>query len=320
MKTWVKLHTTLIRDPDLFTLTWGQRGIWAALLALAGEIDERDADDAETGALDTIEYTALRIRCELGEFREALAVLASRGLVEDRDGVLYLARYAEEQMRKPSARPTAVRERVARYRDLKRAEAEPVTPCNADVTRVKRAVTRLELDSDTDADTPTGVPVGDAETATPPVSPPVLAHDPEPEPAPEPKPEPVPKAKRERVSVRDPRTGHPAVQAYRSITGKLPPKPLYDAVIATLGENGPPEADVGRARDCYHAWLARGYNPSALTWLLEWYKTGIPKPDGGNGKRASPQTVPEVDWVAYAKEVEARRHGDATAERASQHG
>lgn len=158
--------------------------------------------------------------------------------------------------------------------------------------------------------------MGDAETASPPAQGPVLAPDPEPKPV----AEPVPKAKRERVSTRDPRTGHPSVQAYRSITGKLPPKPLYDAVIATLGENGPPEADVGRARDCYHAWLARGYNPSALTWLLEWYKTGIPKPDGGNGKRASPQTVPEVDWVAYAKEVEARRHGDATAERASQHG
>ena len=94
MKTWVKLYTEITRDPKWLTLDWEQRGIWCAVLAMTGEIDDRDADGVETGALDTVEYTALRIRCDLGLFAQAVAAFTERGMIEERDGILYLPNYA----------------------------------------------------------------------------------------------------------------------------------------------------------------------------------------------------------------------------------
>ena len=65
----------------------------------------------------------------------------------------------------------------------------------------------------------------------------------------------------------------------KGITGRNPPKALYDKVIAIAGE----KPDGERAAECYRAWCERGYNPNALTWLTEWYTTGIPGRNG-NGK------------------------------------
>ena len=72
MKTWIKLYTEINRDPDIGTLTWAQRGIWSALLALAGEIDDRDENEQETGRLDTSTRVAWSIRCDLAELDEAI--------------------------------------------------------------------------------------------------------------------------------------------------------------------------------------------------------------------------------------------------------
>ena len=77
----------------------------------------------------------------------------------------------------------------------------------------------------------------------------------------------------------DARSKHPAVLLVKGVTGRNPPKALYDKVIAIAGET----PDGERAADCYRAWCERGYNPNALTWLTEWYATGIPGRNG-NGK------------------------------------
>ena len=59
MKSWVKLYTEINRDPKMAQFTWAQRGIWAALLALAGELDVRNGDGSESGELDTVENTEI---------------------------------------------------------------------------------------------------------------------------------------------------------------------------------------------------------------------------------------------------------------------
>jgi hypothetical protein len=80
----------------------------------------------------------------------------------------------------------------------------------------------------------------------------------------------------------DPRSQSPAIQAAKRVNnGRYPPQALYGPILDALGD----APDVGRMTECRQAWLSRGYNPNAWTWLLEWYRDGIPK----NGKaRASP--------------------------------
>lgn len=171
MKTWVKLYTEITRDPEQGTLTWAQRGIWAGLLALAGEIDARDESDHETGATDTVANTAWRLRCELGEFTQAIAAFTERGMVEERDGVLYLPHYCERQRRAPSAAHDRVTERVQRHRASKAAQ------CNEDVTRAQQGVTptESEAESDTESEAEAEAEAGSAAAAAPRAEPEVAA-------------------------------------------------------------------------------------------------------------------------------------------------
>jgi len=162
MKSWVKLYTKGLHDPDDASLTWAQRGIWAAILQLAGVIDDRDEQGRETGRLDTEARVAWHLRCDPDELRAALDEFEARGMVDEREGgILYATNYGKRQARKPSARPEAVAERVNRHRAaVKRECNEDVTPvkreCNADVTPVKRPVTpsESESESESESDTP----------------------------------------------------------------------------------------------------------------------------------------------------------------------
>ncbi|MFA4974679.1 MAG: hypothetical protein WC683_18895 [bacterium] len=146
MKTWVKLYTEINRDPTMGELTLAQKGVWMMLLALAGEIDARDENDLETGELDTIARVAWSIRCTKDELNDALAALEERGMVEERDGILWLPNYAKRQRRAPSDGHIAVAERVKRHRD------KFLAPRNEDVTPLQDDVTSLESESDTETD------------------------------------------------------------------------------------------------------------------------------------------------------------------------
>ena len=147
MKTWVKVYTEINRDPDIGTLTWAQRGIWTALLALAGELDHRDEDEQETGMLDFPHRVAWSIRCDPGELGDALDEFGERGMIDwDSDGRLYLPNYPKRQGRPPSSRPSAVAERVKRHR------AKDAQECNDVTGSMKRGVTPSEADTDTDTD------------------------------------------------------------------------------------------------------------------------------------------------------------------------
>jgi hypothetical protein len=96
----------------------------------------------------------------------------------------------------------------------------------------------------------------------------------------------------------DPRSKTPAIQAAKPINnGRYPPVALYGLILDALGD----APDLARMTECRQAWLARGYNPNAWTWLLEWYRDGIPK----NGKaRASPDTRARSVIDEWVKEQE----------------
>jgi len=125
MKSWVKLYTELNRDPKMAPLTWAQKGIWAALLALAGELDVRNGDGLETGQLYSVEDTAWSIRCDIKEFTETVEVLSrsvegkARGLLYEQDGLLFVTNYGKRQARARED-PAQVAARQRRHRAKKR--------------------------------------------------------------------------------------------------------------------------------------------------------------------------------------------------------
>jgi hypothetical protein len=85
-------------------------------------------------------------------------------------------------------------------------------------------------------------------------------------------------SKEDKTRVPDPRSKHPAILMVKGITGKYPNKTLWDDIIKQVGDH----PDGEKAAACYKAWVTKGYNASALTWLTDWYKTGIPKYNGSN--------------------------------------
>jgi hypothetical protein len=285
MKSWVKLYNEINRDPKLLTLSWEERGVWAALLALAGEIDDRDGQDKETGKLDTVEYTALRIRCELDRFREILKAFMAkeRGLVEDRDGILYLPKYARRQRRPPSASREQTRQRKQDER-ASQGGHEPVTRASRGVTSPEsESESESETETDSERESSVGAPIG-----APPA--PDIPFSDEPEPEPEESP---PRARARRP--KDERHSHPAIQAVFESTGRKPPRVLFDKVIAQVGD----KPDVARMKAAYEEWLSRGYKPVNMAWLFDWYVNGVPS----NGSRASPGK----DTKRVTREEELRR-------------
>ena len=172
MKSWVKLYTEILDDPDQGTLSWAQRGMWSALLALAGKLDHREGErDTETGRLDTVDRIAWHLRCDPCELEEAVAAFTERGMVEERDGVLYLPNYAKRQARPVSARRNAVAQRVRAHRERQAEERnEDVTTLQDDVTSVQRGVTPSDSETDSDTDTDSEVVGADAPAPTAPAA------------------------------------------------------------------------------------------------------------------------------------------------------
>lgn len=76
----------------------------------------------------------------------------------------------------------------------------------------------------------------------------------------------------------DPRSQHPAIQAYRQASNRYPEKDLYDDIIRTLGDT----PDSSKLTECRKEWVKRGYNVLAATWALDWYRDGIPERNGNS--------------------------------------
>ena len=277
MKSWVKLYTEINWDPKIGTLSWAHRGLWCSLLALAGEIDARDGDESETGELDTIENTAWRLRCDPTEFREMLAAFLERGIIAERNGILFVTHYGIRQAVPPSQTRPANRDRQREHR-MSQVSHNTVTTQN-----------RIDPDPDPDPDPEVGA-VAPAATPPPGVEEPNEGKN----------------APKRRDARTDPRSKAPAIQCVRGVTGHYPPREMYEEILCILGEN----PDGAKLANCRHEWIRRGYNPAGWPWLTEWYANGISPPNDhrGNG-RVSGKSSTEMldDWYEQEKRKEAAR-------------
>ena len=264
MKSWVKLYTEINRDPKMVRLTWAHKGIWAALLALAGEVDVRNGDGQETGQIYSVEDTALIIRCDIAEFTEAVKVFlrptaeGENGMLYEQNGTLFITNYGKRQARPPSARPEATKERKRQQRTRESQGSHEA------VTTPRESVTPLDSDSDVDSETEAE---GIAAT-TPPPKPP----------------------KRRRKRKPDSRTQHPAIQAVREVTNRYPPKPIWDDIIKLLGD----EPRVDDMRLCFKEWVKPGFKPTNFAWLFDWYVKGIPARGSPRESRVQQQTADAI--------------------------
>lgn len=102
-------------------------------------------------------------------------------------------------------------------------------------------------------------------------------------------PPPKPRKRRSRA---DPRTKHPAIQAVRAVTGRLPSKAIYNRIIELLGD----EPDIEKMTRCFEEWVIRGFKVTNFAWLFEWFVSGI----SARRNRASSTEGNHIvdEWVA----------------------
>ena len=89
--------------------------------------------------------------------------------------------------------------------------------------------------------------------------------------------EPIQEKKKKKP--KDERSVSPAIISFRRLTGLYPPKVNYEQVISVLGD----QPDEAKMKRCYQDWCARGFKPTNINWLLDWYVNGVPirgKPSG----------------------------------------
>jgi hypothetical protein len=89
-----------------------------------------------------------------------------------------------------------------------------------------------------------------------------------------------------KAAAKDSRSSHPAIQAVRAALGRYPQKPLYDKIIAFLGE----DFDEQRVVECALEYASRGrYIGSIAEWLFDWYANGIPERSNSHASNGRPQ-------------------------------
>ena len=76
----------------------------------------------------------------------------------------------------------------------------------------------------------------------------------------------------------------PAIAYVRHLTHRYPDKTLWPRIVKTLGE----DFDQGRLTECYESWVSHGWNKMNLVWLFEWYVSGVPERNNGNGRNQVP--------------------------------
>lgn len=144
MRAWVKLWTEILHDRKMALLTDRQFRICINLIAMAG-IEDKD------GELMLLDDMAFQLRMTSGDLKDDLAELERVNIVAAKGGQYRLVHFGERQPRPPSADPSAVLERVHRYREKARGERNAsvttrnvVTPnCNEGVTTPVTSVTSV---------------------------------------------------------------------------------------------------------------------------------------------------------------------------------
>jgi hypothetical protein len=309
---WIKLYHEALHDPKMCRLSDRLYRRAIELFLMAGET-------AKDGILPPVADIAWSLRVNEEILETELYELQKVGILSQVDGEWLVTNFAKRQAK------ISDEERAKQYRERKRKEeyyeegASPTLPSPSEdgegmgerdgneddgeasrdasrgrhegVTVASRNVNRIDIESDTDIDKNR---VDQSVAATSAAAPTI----------PEKKPE----------NGRDPRLKHPAIIAFRSVTGRLPNKALFDRVIAEMGLH----PDVKRLRECFQAWVSRGKNQMSIeVWLYEWYHQGIPaygvktpslpSPLEGSGQVERVALTEEEREAWLAKELERRR-------------
>lgn len=146
--TWFKLHHDMPDDIKLRRFTPQEKWAWVALLCLASKSKERGQIEAQDE--DIAEY------CEFNSTQDWLYYrdkLIAKGMLEiDGSGRLTVLHWGDRQYDKPSDKPEAVKARVTRHREKKKAAKNiDETPCNALQPESNADVTpQIRLDPDPD--------------------------------------------------------------------------------------------------------------------------------------------------------------------------
>lgn len=309
-------------DPILWRgLSDSAKAIYIELWCLATQCDARGAFTHPVRGpmvLDDIAY-ALRRDSDMATFKSHVNDLEAAGLLATEDGTLttlYIPTFRE-------ANPTTQAERRRKWVDNKRGKRspppsddgfddgpdDPNTPpddCpeefsenpngiqeDSDALSIKVKVNSKSKDKE----------IGDSIESTPP-------------------PDPSSKTKKAKKSTADPRSSHASIRLVHEITGKMPHKDTYDALIRVLGET--PKADL--LRECWQAWRSRGYRPDNFAWVLEWYANGGPVKAGPQNQaqpqrqfqaRPGPYARPQAMYTNEQREAAKAKARQALAERAA---
>ena len=139
MKTWVKLYTEIIDDPKMARLSWEERGIWSALLALAGRIEDRNGDGMESGKLARADDIAWYLRTDAETLQHALTHFSDLDMAHaDEDGMWFIVHWQKRQARPPSDNPEAWRDRQQKHREVTRQDKTTSRDCHDDVTSLDK--------------------------------------------------------------------------------------------------------------------------------------------------------------------------------------
>lgn len=268
MKTWVKLYTEMLNDPKMAGLTWAERGLWCSLIALAGQIDDRDEDDQATGLLGTRIDVAWCVRSDPAELYPMFDKLASRGLLTEAGDRLTIRNYAKRQAIPDSAKHDAVTERVRQWRAKRNASVTPLAQgCNASVTEPEQNREEQNRVDKSRADESR------------------LARAQNTPPQPDPRP--------------------PPLKIYSELTGIFPnpDSPQRQAILDTVGIT--PD-DLERWRYAIKAWLLCDYKRTNVSGILRWYTDGVPNDKRSPGVKVPRASRMDPDFVRAIAQTEAR--------------
>lgn len=86
---------------------------------------------------------------------------------------------------------------------------------------------------------------------------------------------------------------HPAIIAYRRVTGRYPAKINYTKIIEVIGD----EPDELFMHKCFSEWMTVSQNPAPYKWLFEWYaKKSIQK-----GWKPAPEEINQETRRGYTE-------------------
>jgi hypothetical protein len=132
-------------------------------------------------------------------------------------------------------------------------------------------------------------------------------------PAPAPTPEPLPLTEKAVTappsSAPPPKPAeHPYVQAYREVFQRYPPK----AQMARIAKMAVTPPGTEQFKCACESWLMKGFRPTNIDGILEWYRDGVPSYQNGKGRRRTtvpaepyrPPTQAEIDAARSAPTLE----------------